>query len=84
MNWNSSSNRAGYVIHEWISYLVFGISALLLVAEVTYEKHGYFDIEEWFGFYCGHGFMAVIVTVACAWLLRPLIRRKEADRDMAG
>ena len=84
MNSNSSSNRAGYVIPEWISYLVFGISVLLLVAEVTYEKHPHFEVEEWFGFYCGHGFMAVTVTVAVAWLLRPLIRQKEADRDVAG
>ena len=55
-----------------------GICAALFIAGMLTEKHPYFDVEKFGGFYAVYGLLAYIVLVlAGKYLLRPLVKRKE-------
>lgn len=51
--------------------------AALLLADLFYERHGHFEFEHWFGFFCGFGFLAYVFIVNAAKVLRRLIGRPE-------
>ncbi len=60
-----------------IVYAVWGICALLVVAEFFYEKHPHFGFDGWFGFYAGFGFLSYCTIVLSAKALRRLLKRSE-------
>jgi hypothetical protein len=72
-------------------YLLYGTCALLLLADLFYEKHVHFAFERWLGFFALFGFVAYVGIVMSAKLLRRLVRRTEdyyerraaAERDDA-
>lgn len=53
------------------------VCALLLLVDVFYHRHGYFNLELWWAFYAFVGFVAFTVIVLAAGQLRRLIRRDE-------
>ncbi len=53
------------------------LCALLLVAELMVHKHGELEFENWFGFHGWFGFVACVLLVLAAKLLRVLIKRPE-------
>jgi hypothetical protein len=56
---------------------VWAICALLVLVEPFVHKHGYFSVENWFGFYGGFGFVACVGLVLAAKGLRRLLKRGE-------
>ena len=50
---------------------------LLFLADFTYEKHGYFDVENIPGFFAGYGFVMFTGLILAAKGLRVLIKRRE-------
>ena len=55
--------------------------AILLLSELFIEKHPYFDVESWFGFYGFFGFAAFVVIVFIGRGLRLIISRPEDYYD---
>ena len=64
-----------------IYWAVFLVCALLFVADAFYHKHPYFEAESWFGFYGLFGFVACVVLVLVAKLLRVILKRPEDYYD---
>lgn len=62
-------------------YLLYAICLGLLCADIFHHKHGHFTFEEWFGFYAFYGFLAYLIIVNCAKLLRKLVQRDEDYYD---
>lgn len=58
-------------------YLVYGLCGLFLLADLFYEKHPHFAVENWFGFYAFFGFAAYCFIVFSAKGLRRLLKRDE-------
>lgn len=55
--------------------------AVLLLADLFYDKHAHFPAEGWFGFYGGFAFGAGVVAVLAARFLRRLVKRDEDYHD---
>ena len=66
---------------NFIVYALYVICALLLIVDGFYHKHGHFAFEQWFGFYAFYGFVAYMVIVNSARLLRRLVKRDEHYYD---
>ena len=64
-----------------IVYVLYALCVGLLIVEVFYHKHVYFNFENWFGFYAWFGFIAYTFIVLSAKLFRKLIKRKEDYYD---
>jgi hypothetical protein len=60
---------------------LYGICGLLLAIDVIAPKHGPFPIEHMFGFYGLFGFVACVVLVLVAKLLRRILMRPEDYYD---
>ena len=60
---------------------IFYILILLCIAsfglEWTYEKHAYFEIESYKGFYAFYGFIVFSVLIFIATLLRKIVKVRE-------
>jgi len=53
------------------------VCGLLFLADFTFEKHGYFDVENLPGFFGAYGFIMFTGLVLAAKGLRVLIKRDE-------
>ncbi len=78
--------RLGQFIHRLVDgpaavrrlILVLLAAGVLVVAlDLTYEKHGYNELERIFGFYAGFGFISFTVVIFGARALRWFIKRPE-------
>ena len=57
------------------------VCAGLFAADLLYDKHAKFAVEEWFGFYGLYGFVACVFLVLAAKQLRKLLMRSEDYYD---
>lgn len=64
-----------------ICYVLYAISALLLLIDPLIHKHGPFAIEHWWGFYGIYGFVGCVFLVLAAKELRKLVMRSEDYYD---
>ncbi len=64
-----------------VVYGLYAVCALMLVADLFYDKHPHFAFEAWFGFYAWYGFVACVVLVLTAKGLRRLLMRDEHYYD---
>ncbi len=66
-----------------IVWAVYVICAFLVAIDFMVEKHGEgpFKIEHWYGFYGIYGFIACVVLVLAAKLLRRILMRSEDYYD---
>ena len=62
-------------IHPLLAFLCV-LALVLLLADLLYDKHGYFDAENAFGFYPLCGLLCPLLIVFFARGIRPLIQRK--------
>ena len=77
------------ILGRWISWVdkpgsnqkIFYILIILCIAsfglEWTYEKHAYFEIENYKGFYAIYGFIVFSTLIFIATLLRKIIKVRE-------
>jgi hypothetical protein len=72
-------DRTGNVTKVYWS--VWVVCAVLLVVEPLVHKHGYFAIEDWFGFQGFFGFVACVGLVLAAKGLRRFLKRPEDHYD---
>jgi uncharacterized membrane protein len=56
---------------------VWGIGALLLLAELFLHRHEDFTFAAWFAFYAVFGFAACVTLVLTAKVLRRILKRPE-------
>jgi len=66
---------------DWIYRALLIVCAGLLAADLFYDKHGKFEVEDWFGFYGLYGFIACVFLVLAAKRLRRLLIRPEDYYD---
>ena len=72
--WNKlDSPRAGRTVFGWLA----AVCALLLVSDLSYDKHAHFGFENWFGFYGIYGFVGCVFLVLAAKELRRVVMRDE-------
>ena len=64
-----------------IVYSLYIVCALLVLADLLYDKHAHFDFENWFGFSGFFGFVACVALVLTAKLLRVVLKREEDYYD---
>jgi hypothetical protein len=64
-----------------IVWSLFGICALVFLADGFVHKHGPFAIEHLFGFYGSYGFVACVGLVLAAKALRIVLMRPEDYYD---
>lgn len=64
-----------------IYYAVVAICAGLIVADLFYDKHAKFIVEDWFGFYGFYGFVGCVFLVLAAKQLRRILMRSEDYYD---
>ena len=67
-----------------VSKVYYGLwiaCALSVLADLFYDKHGYFRWEEWFGFHAWFGFVACVGLVLASKQLRKLLKRPEDYYD---
>ena len=50
---------------------------IVVLLDLTYEKHGYMDMERYFGFYAAYGFVMFTGLIFVAKGLRWLVKRPE-------
>ena len=72
-------DKAGSVDKIWYALLI--LCFVLTAADLFYEKHPHFEIEKWFGFYSGFGFVFSVGLVLGAKELRRILMRKEDYYD---
>ncbi len=60
-----------------VVYALYGICAVLLIADFLYHKHSYLDIEDIPGFYAAYGFFMCAALVICAKGMRLFLKRPE-------
>lgn len=64
--------------------ILYGLGALcvlLLLVDPLIDKHPYFEVEHWWGFYGLAGFVGIIVAVLVAVALRQVVVRREDYYD---
>jgi len=59
----------------------FGFLAVLLILDFFVHKHGHFSWETAPAFFAVYGFVAYVVLIALAKLLRRVVKRKEDYYD---
>ena len=64
-----------------ICYVLYAVSAILLLIDPFVHKHGPFAIEHWWGFYGIYGFVGCVFLVLAAKELRKLVMRREDYYD---
>lgn len=57
------------------------ICAGLVIADLFYDKHAKYIVEDWFGFYGFYGFVGCVFLVLAAKQLRKLLMRSEDYYD---
>ena len=62
---------------ERIVYGLYGLCALLFVADFLYKKKTYVSVESFPGFYAIYGFVMCAALVICARSMRVLLKRPE-------
>ena len=62
-------------------YMLYTTCAALLLIDVLFARHGYFDFESVPGFYIVFGIVAYIVTIMAAKVLRKFVKRNEDYYD---
>ena len=72
-------DKDGSVDKIWYALLI--LCFVLTSADLFYEKHPHFEIEKWFGFYSGFGFVFSVGLVLGAKELRRILMRKEEYYD---
>ena len=72
-------DKPGSVDKVWWAPLI--LCAVLTAADLFYEKHPHYEIEKWFGFYSGFGFVFSVGLVLAAKELRRFLMRKEDYYD---
>jgi len=60
---------------------LFGVSALLLLIDLVYQRHVQHAMESIFGFYAVYGFVACVLLVLIAKEMRKLLMRGEDYYD---
>ena len=66
-------DRPGSV--DKVYWALCALCAVLFLADAVYTKHPVSDVESWFGFYGIYGFVACVLLVLSAKVLRVLISR---------
>ena len=61
--------------------IVLAIGALTVAADLFYDKHGHYAMEEWIGFHAAYGFVACVGLVLAAKGMRVLLKRAEDFYD---
>ena len=61
----------------WLIRILIGLCAVFMLWDLTYEKHGYMEMERVFAFYAGFGFIAFSIVIFGAKALRKLTQRDE-------
>lgn len=64
-----------------IVWALVAVCALLIGADLLIHKHGYFEIERYFGFYGFYGFIVCVGLVLAAKALRVILMRPEDYYD---
>lgn len=59
-------------------YGLYGLCALLVLADFFYYKKTYFGIEKFIGFYAWYGFIMCAALVVCAKAMRLFLMRDES------
>lgn len=72
-------DKPGNVEKLW--WGLVALCVLLTVADLIYEKHPYFAVEYWFGFYSWAGLVFSVGAVLVAKGLRQFLMRKEDYYD---
>ncbi len=60
-----------------VIWVVVVICALLVGADLFYDKHGEYAVETWIGFHGVYGFVSCVGLVLAAKGLRRLLKRDE-------
>jgi Na+/melibiose symporter-like transporter len=71
------SARSGRMAFRWLC----AVCAVLLIADLFYDKHAHYGFEDWFGFYGIYGFVGCVLLVLSAKALRRLVKRDEDYYD---
>lgn len=66
---------------RWLWRIGAAVLALTLVAQAFVHLHAWFDIDGWFGFYAGFGFLSCVAMVLVAKLLGLLLKRTDTYYD---
>ncbi len=64
-----------------ILWILFAISAVSVVLDLTYHKHGHYSFENIIGFHAFYGFVSCVVLVIAATQMRKLVKRDEDYYD---
>ena len=67
------SARSGRVAFRWLC----AVCAVLLLADLFYDKHAHYGFEDWFGFYGIYGFVVCVLLSLAARELRRFVKRDE-------
>lgn len=62
-------------------YALYVLSALLMLADLLYQRESHFAVDGWFGFYGFFGLVSCIVLILAVRLLRRILRRGEDYYD---
>ena len=57
--------------------ILIGACVLVVLLDLTYEKHGYMEMERYFGFYAAYGFIMFTGLIFVAKALRWFVKRPE-------
>ncbi len=68
-------------IVRWIIIALVVLSALSVLADLGYDKHGELGFDGWFGFHAVYGFVSCVFLVLVAKGLRVLLMRPEDYYD---
>lgn len=74
-NWFSWVDKPGS--SQKIFYILIFLCIASFGLEYTYEKHAYFEIESYKGFYAVYGFIVFSALIFIATLLRRIIKVRE-------
>ena len=64
-----------------VVFALFALCAILIGLDFVVEKHTHFLFEEWWGFYAVYGFVACVLLVLAAKVLRFFVKRGEDYYD---
>jgi hypothetical protein len=64
-----------------IYYGLWVVCAIVVLADLFYEKYTYFSWENWIGFHGWYGFVACVGLVIAAKQMRRLLKRSEDYYD---
>jgi hypothetical protein len=74
--WLDRPGSVGVVIR-----ILAGLSALSVLADFFYHKHGEYGFQEWFAFDAIYGFVACVGLVLTAKIVRKVLMRSEDYYD---